>query len=191
MAEIDAPEPSSYRPAARALHWLTAVLIPLQVVLAKSMTYEGPEPNLWATLTDRFGLYDLHKLLGVALLALVALRLANRIARGVPADDPGIAPWQRAAASLVHAWIYLLLAVVPLLGWFGVSLYPALRLFSTFDLPALAAANRAASEPVLVAHAYAAYLLMALVFAHVGAALFHHFVRRDATLARMWPGAGR
>jgi len=186
------PDPTNaeirtYSPLARFLHWLMAALVILQVALGIVMTVGAPEPNLWAWLTDTFGLYDLHKLLGVVLLGLVVLRLANRIRRSVPPEDPGLEPWQRATATLVHAWIYLLLIVVPVLGWIGVSLYPALNLFGTIPLPALTAPDRAASEPVLIAHAFAAFALVGLVLAHVGAALFHHFVRRDGTLGRMLP----
>ncbi len=180
--------PQAYRPLARALHWIMAVLIVVQIAFGKIMTFDGPEPNLWATLAENFGLYDLHKLLGMILFGLAALRFANRIVRDVPPEDPSLEPWQRAAATLVHAWIYLLLIVVPLLGWIGISLYPALTLFDLFDLPALTGTNRAASESVLAAHAFGAYILIALIFAHVGAALFHHFVRRDGTLRRMLPG---
>ncbi len=186
------PEPTdaanpAYSPIARFLHWLMAFLVAVQVTLGFVMTFDGPEPNLWATLTDKFGLYDLHKLLGVGLLGLVVLRLANRILRGTPAEDPALEPWQRAVATLVHSWIYLLLLVVPVLGWIGISLYPALNLFGSLPLPALMAPNRAASEPVLVAHILAAFALIGLVVAHVGAALFHHFIRRDGTLRRMLP----
>jgi len=183
-------KPPAYNALARAFHWLMAVLVVVQVAFGIIMTVGAPEPNLWATLTDTFGLYDLHKLLGVVLLALVVLRLANRILRGVPPEDPALEPWQRSAATLVHAWIYLLLIVVPVLGWIGVSLYPALNLFGSIPLPALMAPDRAASEPVLIAHAFAAFALVGLVVAHVGAALFHHFVRRDGTLRRMLPPSG-
>ncbi|MEO4001768.1 cytochrome b/b6 domain-containing protein [Mesorhizobium sp. CAU 1732] len=31
-------------------------------------------------------------------------------------------------------------------------------------------------------------LLVALLLAHVGAALYHHFIRRDGLLRRMWYG---
>ncbi len=180
--------PQTYSLLARSLHWTMAILILAQVVFGKIMVFDGPEPNLWATLTEMFGLYDLHKLLGVTLFALVLLRLVNRIIRDVPPEDPNLEPWQRAAATLVHAWIYLLLIVVPLLGWIGISLYPALTLFGMFDLPTLTGPNRAASESVLIAHAFGAYILIALIFAHVGAALFHHFIRHDGTLRRMLPG---
>jgi cytochrome b561 len=178
----------TYTPLARALHWTVAVLILVQIVFGVIMTVGGPEPNFWAMLTTKLALYDVHKLLGVVVLGLVLLRLVNRIVRDVPPEDPALEPWQRAAATLVHAWIYLLMIVVPLLGWIGISLYPALTLFKLFDLPALTGANRAASESVLIAHAFGAYFLVALILAHIGAALFHHFVRRDDTLRRMLPG---
>jgi cytochrome b561 len=177
----------TYTPLARALHWTVAVLILLQTAFGVIMTVGGPEPNFWAMLTTKLALYDVHKLLGVVVLGFVLLRLANRIVRDVPPEDPALEPWQRAAATLVHAWIYLLMIVVPLLGWIGISLYPALTLFKLFDLPGLSGANRAASESVLIAHAFGAYFLVALIFVHIGAALFHHFVRRDDTLRRMLP----
>jgi cytochrome b561 len=38
-------------------------------------------------------------------------------------------------------------------------------------------------------HGYLAYALFGLAAAHILAALWHHFVRRDGLLARMWPAA--
>ena len=182
-------EPTTpYRASARVLHWTMAVLVIIQMAAGLIMVYDAPKPNIFATLTDTLALYDGHKLLGVVLLILVAIRLANRVLGGTPADDPGIATWQREASHLVHAWIYSLLILVPLLGWIGISLYPALTVFGGLPLPALMAPDRAASAPVLAAHAYAAYVLIALIVIHIGAAIFHHVVLRDGTLRRMMPG---
>ena len=178
----------AYGPLARALHWTMAGLVLLQATFGVIMVYEGPEPNLWATLANALALYDVHKLLGVVLLALVLVRLANRILRGAPPEEPSLAPWQRESSALVHAWIYLLLVLVPVLGWIGVSLYPALTLFGVLPLPALTAPDRPSSGPVLLAHAIAAFALLALIAAHAGAALHHHFIRRDGVLRRMLPG---
>jgi len=36
-------------------------------------------------------------------------------------------------------------------------------------------------------HEFGFWLLIAVVLAHAGAALYHHFFQRDATLARMLP----
>ncbi len=174
-----------YSPLARAFHWATALLVALQIAFGLVMVYEGPEPNIWATLAERFELYDSHKVLGVALLALAFARLFNRAARGVPAPLEGLPAWQRIAAAGGHTLLYLLLIAVPLLGWIGISLYPALTVFGHAKLPALTAPDRAASEIVLFWHAWAAFALAGLALAHAAIALHHHFVRRDRTLLRM------
>lgn len=179
---------ATYNRLARALHWTMAGLVLLQISFGVIMTYQGPEPNLWASLANALGIYDLHKLLGLVLLTLVVVRLANRLLRGAPPSEPTLAPWQRESATLVHSWIYLLLVLVPMLGWIGVSLYPALTVFGVINLPALTAPDRPLSETVLAVHALAAFALLALIATHVGAALYHHFVRRDGVLRRMWPG---
>jgi cytochrome b561 len=49
------------------------------------------------------------------------------------------------------------------------------------------ASNRAVFEPTEDVHGYLAYILFALAGAHILAALWHQFVRRDGVLARMWP----
>ena len=38
-------------------------------------------------------------------------------------------------------------------------------------------------------HGFGARLLLVLASVHVAAALFHHFVRKDRLIARMWPAA--
>jgi cytochrome b561 len=163
------------------------LLVTLQVAAGLIMV-NAPEGSFWATLSDTLGLYSAHKLLGLILLGLVLVRIAWRIWRGVPPEEPTLAVWQREASSLVHAWIYLGLIVVPLLGWIGVSLYPALTVFGGLTLPGLVAPDQAKSVAVFAAHATAAFVLVGLVVMHVGAALYHHFIRRDGVLQRMLPG---
>jgi cytochrome b561 len=176
-----------YRPTARMLHWTVAVLVAVQVVIGVVMTYEAPEPNVIASLTTTLALFDVHKLLGLTILALMLLRLINRIVAGVPPEPQNVATWQRETSTLVHAWMYFLLLLIPLLGWVGVSLYPALTVFGTITLPALTAPDQARSAAVFVAHGIAALVLVALVLAHFGAAMFHQFVRGDGVLRRMLP----
>ena len=40
-------------------------------------------------------------------------------------------------------------------------------------------------------HFWARFVLIALIAMHVGAALFHGYVKRDGVLSRMWPASGR
>lgn len=188
MALRPLPDDPVYRPPARRLHWLMAALVIAQIAAGLAMVYEGPEGNAIARVAEALSLYDGHKLLGLVLLALAVLRLAYRISAGAPPDEPTLATWQRESAHLVHAWIYLLLIVVPVLGWAGVSLYPAVVLFGSFSIPAILSPDRAASEVVLAVHAYAALALGGLIAVHIGAALYHHLLRGDGVLQRMLPG---
>ena len=83
-----------------------------------------------------------------------------------------------------------MLLVVPMLGYIGISLYPALAVFD-IPLPAITPTDMAAAQRAFAAHYLGAILLLLLVGAHVGAALFHYLIRRDGVLARMLPAAGR
>lgn len=177
---------SVYSAAARHMHWATAGAILIMTPLGLAMTYRGDTLNIWDGLTN--ALYSSHKLLGVIVLWLVAGRLAYRLLRGAPRDEPTLLWWQKAASHLLHWLLYGLLLIVPLLGWMGVSLYPSLTVFGLFDLPALATPNQDLAASVLTAHGKLAIVMALLACAHAGAALYHHLIRRDGVLRRMLPG---
>lgn len=174
-----------YSPAARRFHWWTVAIIATLIPLGLYMVQRGSTTNFDAT-TNR--LYDLHKLLGFVLLWVVVARLVYRLKNGAPPDEPTLEWWQKAAAHLTHWGLYGLLLAIPLLGWIGVSLYGARTIFGAFALPPLASQNQPAADTVFLLHYWAAMLLLAMVAAHVGAALFHHLIRRDGVLRRMLPG---
>jgi cytochrome b561 len=173
-----------YSAPARLLHWLIAILILVMAVTGLVMA-ERAEANIWDSLTNN--LYASHKLLGLIVLGLVVVRLLYRLIWGRPADEPTISPFQRFASHAVHWSIYVLLIAIPLGGWIGVSLFPALDVFGLFQIPALTAPDQALSKQVLWVHGIAAYVLFALVGIHAVAALYHHIVRGDGVLVRMMP----
>ena len=152
------------------------------------MVWRGNATNFDA-LTGR--LYDVHKLLGFLTLWLVVARLVYRLRNGAPPDEPTLEWWQKAASHLTHWGLYGLLLVIPLLGWIGVSLYGANSIFGIVSLPSLAAKNQDTATFVFALHYWAALLLLATLAAHVGAAIFHHFIRGDGVLRRMLPGLKR
>jgi cytochrome b561 len=57
-----------------------------------------------------------------------------------------------------------------------------------FNLPAIWPANRALSDQLSVVHLYLGLAIAAVAAIHVGAAMFHHFVRKDRILMRMISG---
>lgn len=174
-----------YSPTARMLHWLVVVLILVQVPVGLYMAYRGNVLNIWDPLTNN--MYSTHKLTGLAILALVIVRLLYRLSAGAPAHEPTITDWQRVVSRLNHWALYLLLIIVPVLGYLGISYYPALNIFGAFDLPGLVAPDKPMAEKVLFWHGVAAFTLLALLVLHAAAALYHYLVRRDNVLGRMLP----
>jgi cytochrome b561 len=178
----DGTTPIAYSMTARVLHWLTAALVltllPLGVVIANE--WGGP-------LQDP--LYDLHRSIGAVVIPLIILRLGYRLTHPplpLPADVP---PFQQAAAHATHWALYALLAVQPFVGWVATSAYRApIMVFGLFELPPIWPQDRPLSERLFVVHALIAAAIAGLVAAHVSAAVYHHFVRRDRVLMRMISG---
>jgi cytochrome b561 len=183
-AAINHPAPTAYRPMARALHWITVGFVLALVVLGEAMTYRSKK-DIWDGLTN--ALYSSHKLLGFTLLWIIIARLMYRVTQGAPADEPSLEPWQKLASHVTHWSLYGLLVLVPILGWRGASQYPALEIFGVFELPAIAAANQVASVNTFFWHETLGKIMALLIVVHIGAALFHHFVRKDGVLRRMLP----
>ncbi|WP_376986272.1 cytochrome b [Bosea sp. R86505] len=183
------PNPAPvYSAAARHMHWVTAAAVLVMIPAGLAMTYRGNTLNIWDGLTD--AMYSAHKLLGFLVLWLVAGRLAYRLIKGAPPDEPTLLWWQKAGSHLVHWLLYGLLLIVPLLGWLGISLYPSLKVFGLFSLPAIASPDQDLAGRVLNIHGTLAMAMGLLVCAHIGAALYHHLIRKDGVLRRMLPGLG-
>jgi cytochrome b561 len=174
--------PAAYSTTARVLHWATAVLVltllPLGVVIA----------NKWGGPLQDF-LYNLHRSIGAVIIPLVILRLGYRITHAptpLPADVP---PFQQAAAHATHWGLYALLMVQPFLGWVATSAFPApIPVFGLFELPPIWSADRPLSDRLFVVHGLVAAAIACLATLHIGAALYHHFVRKDGVLMRMITG---
>jgi len=167
---------------ARILHWTIAVLI-IGLVVVGLLMQEMPN-----SLT-KLKVYAWHKSFGLTVLALVLIRLGWRLFDRRPGYPAGMPRWQQRLSSAAHGLMYLLMLWMPLSGWLynSASNFP-LRWFDLVRIPPLAAPDPALKQLALSFHVYGFYLLGLLFTVHVGAALHHHFVKRDATLARMLPG---
>jgi cytochrome b561 len=133
-------------------------------------------------------LYELHKSIGLIVLALVIARMAVRVTRGVPPPEPGVPAWQRRAARASHYGLYGLLVLVPLVGWTATSsCCGPVNLFWTVPMTLPVPGEEAFSKAVFWIHYALAFALLGLVALHVAGALQHHLVQRDDTLNRMLP----
>ena len=164
------------------LHWTIAVLI-LCIGVVGLVMGELPRSPKW------FWVYTLHKSLGLTVLALVLVRIAWRLYAGAPPPVEGTPRWQARLASLTHGAIYVLILAMPLSGWLydSASGLRPFRWFGLAEVPKLSPPHEALADAMHETHELLFWVLIALVIGHAGAALYHHFVRRDATLARMLP----
>ncbi|MDL2338752.1 MAG: cytochrome b [Pseudomonadota bacterium] len=164
------------------LHWLTlALLIGVYACINLTDLYaKGSAP--------REALKDWHFMLGLTVLALVALRLMNRLVGGNPAVVPPLPLWQHRLASATHVALYVLILVMPILGWLRLSAAGKSIPFFGWQLPALLAENKNLAGSLKEVHETIGTVGYFLIGAHAIAALFHHFVTRDNTLVRMLPG---
>ena len=96
--------------------------------------------------------------------------------------------WQRTAAAASHVTLYVLVMIIPLSGWLMSSAFGVPTVyFGLVQLPSPIATNKALAEQLRTVHVYLNYTLLALVTAHIAAALKHHFVDRDNVLSLMLP----
>ncbi|WP_312936732.1 cytochrome b [Pseudomonas sp.] len=169
--------PTTFHPLARLLHWLMALMIVAMLFIGVSMVSD---------LSLRHPLLvELHKATGLALLALVIVRIGVRLSLPHPPLPGDLPRLQRVAAGASHLVLYALMLAMPLLGWAMLSAggYPR-----PLGLPAIAPHDLQLYAALRLAHGWAGYALFAVVLVHLGAALMHALVRRDGVLTSMWPG---
>jgi len=172
--------PNRYGGVAIAIHWLTALAIILMLASGLSA----------GNMTDdaaKLGLLRFHAVTGILVGLLTLFRILWWIAFDrQPNDHPDLSRFQRLASHVVHYGLYVAILVMVssgiatgALSGGGAQLTGAAPL----PLPDFSLA------PPFTVHGLVARLLIALVIGHVGAALWHQFIRRDRLLARM--GLGR
>lgn len=170
-----------------SIHWLTAVFIlsAIGVGLWISTLEEG-QPGaieLWLKLMP------LHKSLGLTALIFVIARFIwltkfkERPERLAEESD-----LTHKMAELAHKALYFLMFTVPLMGWFASMGNGAKTFFwGWFQIPNFIEKSKMSVTVFYWTHYYLAWALIILLVAHIGAALWHHFVIKDNILRRMLP----
>jgi cytochrome b561 len=173
-------QPARFSGFSRLLHWLMAVMILTMLLLGLGMA---------ASVSERYRvLISIHKPLGVAILVLFVVRLVNRLGHRPPPLPATMTTLERLAAKGSHVLLYILMALLPLVGWgmLSAARYPIV-LWGGVNLPPILPFNLPLYARLRQLHTYLAFLLFATFLAHFGAALFHGWVRRDGVLESMAP----
>ena len=171
----------------RILHWAVAALVLATIPIGLTMASRA-EANIFDAVTNTF--YAMHKAIGFTVLSLMVLRILMKVRIGTPAYPAAMSRRLAIIAKSVHHLIYVLLVVTPLLGWAGVTAYPALIIAGGISLPPLpfVPQSEELAARLFAVHGFLALTLGALVIGHIGAALRHLVIEKDGIFQRMWFG---
>jgi cytochrome b561 len=162
------------------MHWLTVlVLIVAATLILWRDQVDGRSLRVW--------LLEGHRHFGLFILLLFVARVAYRFRVGKLPSEGNTSALLRLAAGSTHVALYVLLLVQPLLGWALSNAEDKPVHFLGITLPALVASDEDLADTLTTWHQDVAWVLLAFITLHAGAALWHHFVLRDRTLRMMLP----
>ena len=156
-------KPRGYSRLQIVLHWAIAVLI-IAAFFTHEVMHQAFDDRLASGVMPGLSDGTLHTMLGGLVFLLVVIRVIVRLGQGAPDPVDGTSETMARAAHIGHMVIYALIVGIPLGGmvaWFG------------------------GLEFVGNVHGIAGKALMLIVLGHAIMALYHQYVVKDGTLARM------
>jgi cytochrome b561 len=205
--------PRRYHPVQVTLHWLIAIL----VLITPLLVAEG-EGRRQAASIGGIPTIGVHMILGLSVLALLLVRLVVRFAIRRPEWATAGNAFFDFIGRWTHIGLYFFTFAVTITGLiFAIQTNrlsavlgratlgqtgPAIRQPGQFPPPGLQPGGeggegggfrggvRAVGAFIFRAfHELSWQILLLLIILHVGAALYHQFIRRDNLLGRMWYGS--
>ena len=170
---------NSYAGLTRLLHWTMGVIILVLLVVGFMMA------NMPDTNPLKGTAYFLHKSFGMVILALIPLRLGWWLINVEPTLPTDLPKWQNTAARLNIRFLYAAMVIMPLSGFIMSSFggHP-INVFGLFTIQPFFQKNPVGSY-AWYTHVNLAWFMAAAVILHIGAGLYHHFIRHDTVLKRM------
>lgn len=189
-----------YTRTAVILHWVIAIgifgmfalgwfMTELPKEAPKQMAYDLFDLGLYTwrlaeEASPRTFYFNLHKSIGVSLLALIAIRILWRVTHRPPAMLSSYQAWERKLATGTHHLLYLFMIALPVSGvimatyskygikWFGI---PFIKGLDNNDM-------REVFEQI---HEIFGLIILVMIILHIMGALKHKFIDKDETLKRM------
>ncbi len=189
-----------YTKTAVVLHWLIAIAIFAMFALGwymsefpkdapKQMAYDLFDLGIYTwqlaeEASPRTFYFNLHKSIGITLLALIAFRIFWRITHKPPALLSSYTAFERKLATAAHHLLYLLMVALPVSGivmamsskygvkWFGLEFLPGLD-------------NSGLRDVFKEVHEVIGVIILLVIIVHILGALKHKFIDKDTTMQRM------
>lgn len=179
------PDPGGgqYGRVAMLLHWGIGLALLAQIVFGFALDTIAPRGT-----PARGAVINLHKSIGILLLALVLVRLVWRLAHRPPALPRSLSPSTQRSATWGHRSLYACMLLMPLSGYVASNFSQhGVKFFGT-PLPPWGPNLPAVYAFVNGLHVVLGWVFSGLIAGHVLVAL-RHALRRDGVFQRMWPAA--
>lgn len=181
-----------YGTIAKTFHWLMTLLF-LAAYASFYYRYwftEAQTPANWTSL-------QLHLSVGVSIGVLVMLRIIWKFMTISPDPLPGT-KFEHLAAKIGHCVLYGMMVIMVLTGYFGTGVDT--EFFFMFDIPKFADTAlftwisetwqitfKEFEAPMDFIHKQVGgeWIVWMLILGHAGAALYHHYIKKDDTLRKM------
>lgn len=170
-----------YSPGQQVLHWLTVCL--MLAILPVAWVVGSLKED-----TPRFDIYlDIHKALGLSILALTLVRVLWRLAEPPPAHPSSMARWSRTLAHAVAVGLLVMMILMPVTGYLWTNGHGHDVAPFGFRFPRFGWNNRGLGDVAKSLHVYGQWVIYGLIALHLAGVSFHLIVRRDGLIARMLP----
>ena len=174
--------PNSYGIVAKAFHWILFLML----------TFSIAAGNFLAAMpkgAEKLQAAGMHKSFGAILLMLILLRFLWRLINENQSLPDGTTSNQAMMAKAMHWFLYILMFAQPLSGILmsQAAGFPV-SFFGLFEFPVFMDKAPEVAKFFRAMHGTVWILLVVAVIGHVGAALRHHFIKKDYVLKQMTVG---
>ena len=168
--------PKRYHPALVAIHWATAVLVIFMLIIGKVWLKWMPNDS------SKIVPLAFHMITGIIVLVLTLVRIFVRLRFPKPAPATAGNRILDAIGVVTHYLLYLGALGMGISG-LGIAVQAGLQ-SSVFggkgSLP-----EDFFVYPARYGHGYLSTALILILLLHIGAAIFHQFIRKDKLFSRM------
>ena len=174
---------NTYGRVAKVFHWMLFMMLSFSIIAGNFLASlpKGPEKMEAA---------GMHKSFGAVILMLIMLRLLWKLTNKTPRLPDDTTPAEAFAAKAMHWGLYALMFAQPLSGiMMTQSAGFPVSSFGLFEFPVFLAKDPELAKTFLSIHGTVWMILIFAVVGHAGAALHHHFIKKDNVLKQMTRGA--
>ena len=174
---------NTYGIVAKSFHWVLFLMLTVSIIAG----------NLLASLpkgAEKLQAAGMHKSFGAIILMLILMRFFWKLINETPALPKDTTAKEAVMAKGMHWLLYVLMFAQPLSGIMmsQAAGFPV-SIFGLFEFPVFLGEDSELAKFFHGMHGTVWILLVVSVVGHVGAALHHHFIKKDNVLRQMTTGA--